>query len=72
MQALESLYISQTSNIKAVDMSFNAELKQKSTKNSYLILLLSKDRLKHHGKSEKLSVYLCLAVSASHKGNFNT
>ena len=47
---------SQTSNIKAVDMSLYADFKEKSTKNSYLILLYSKDWLKHHGKSEKLSV----------------
>ena len=33
-----------------------AEFKQKSTKNSYLILLSSKDWLKHHRKSEKLSI----------------
>ena len=34
------------------------ELTKKSTKNSYLILFLSKDWLKHHGKYETLSVNL--------------
>ena len=34
------------------------ELTQKSTKNFYIILFLSKDRVKHHRKSETLSIIL--------------
>ena len=40
-----------------------AEVTDKSTKNSYLILFLSKGRLKHHRKSETLSVNLRLKVA---------